>query len=86
MTNVFQQLNNYLRNILDPSEERENETETIDNILKGINFRGSNLWVLICAIFIASLVKCKFPGSDYRGHADFPTHGPNHGDWPGNWH
>ena len=55
MTNVFQQLNNYLRNILDPSEERENETETIDNILKGINFRGSNLWVLICAIFIASL-------------------------------
>ena len=54
-SDTFQQLKNYLRKILDPSEERENEKETIDNICKGINFRGSNLWVLIFAIFIASL-------------------------------
>lgn len=55
LTDLFLQLKSYLKKILDPSEERENEAETIDNILKGINFRGSNLWVLIFAIFIASL-------------------------------
>lgn len=55
LVNIFAQLKGYLKNILDPSEERENEAETIENILKGINFRGSNLWVLIFAIFIASL-------------------------------
>lgn len=52
---IFGQLKAYLKKILDPSEERENEAETIDNILKGIDFKGSNLWVLIFAIFIASL-------------------------------
>lgn len=55
LNNLFNQLKSHLKNILDPSEERENEAETIENILKGINFRGSNLWVLIFAIFIASL-------------------------------
>lgn len=52
---LFLQFKNYLRGILDPSEDRESETETIENICRGINFRGSNLWVLIFAIFIASL-------------------------------
>lgn len=54
-SNPFQQIKSYLKNILDPSEERENEAETIDNICKAIDFKGSNLWVLIFAIFIASL-------------------------------
>lgn len=53
--NLLQQLRNYLKKIMDPSGERENEAETIENILKGIDFKGSNLWVLIFAIFIASL-------------------------------
>lgn len=53
--NLIQQLKNYLKKIMDPSGERENEAETIENILKGIDFKGSNLWVLIFAIFIASL-------------------------------
>ena len=55
LSDIIVQAKNYLNSIFDPSEERENEAETIDNILKGINFRGSNLWVLIFAIFIASL-------------------------------
>ena len=55
LTDIIIQAKNYLNSIFDPSEERENEAETIENILKGINFRGSNLWVLIFAIFIASL-------------------------------
>lgn len=52
---LFLQFQNYLKGIFDPSEDRESEVETIENICKGINFRGSNLWVLIFAIFIASL-------------------------------
>lgn len=35
--------------------DKENEEETIKQISSGVNFRGSNLWVLIFAIFIASL-------------------------------
>lgn len=49
------QLKNYLKGILDPSGDRESEEETIENIRKGVDFKGSNLWVLIFAIFIASL-------------------------------
>lgn len=36
-------------------KDKEDEQETIDNICKGISFRGANLWILIFAIFIASL-------------------------------
>lgn len=49
------QFNNYIKGILDPSGDREHETETIETIRKGIEFKGSNIWVLIFAIFIASL-------------------------------
>lgn len=52
---LFFQLKKYLRGILDPSGDRESEAETIENLRKGIDFKGSNLWVLIFAIFIASL-------------------------------
>lgn len=52
---LIQQFRAYLKNILELSDERENEVETIENICKGIVFKGSNVWVLIFAIFIASL-------------------------------
>lgn len=52
---LLRQFKKYLQGILDPSADRESEAETIDNICKGIDFKGSNIWVLICAIFIASL-------------------------------
>lgn len=52
---LLHQLAVYLRSILDTSDERENEVEIIENIRKGIDFKGSNLWILIFAIFIASL-------------------------------
>ena len=35
--------------------DKEDEEETINQIRSGVYFRGSNLWVLIFAIFIASL-------------------------------
>lgn len=45
-------------NILDNfriADEKENFETVTDNIEKGIKFRGTNLWILIFAIFIASL-------------------------------
>lgn len=45
-------------NILDNfrlNEEKENYQTVIDNIDKGVVFKGTNLWVLVFAIFIASL-------------------------------
>ncbi len=35
--------------------EKEAPAVIIDNIVKGVEFRGTNLWILILAIFIASL-------------------------------
>ena len=35
--------------------DKESEAETISQISSGVRFHGSNLWVLIFAIFIASL-------------------------------
>ena len=45
-------------NILDNfrlNEEKEDYQVVIDNIDKGVVFKGTNLWVLVFAIFIASL-------------------------------
>ncbi len=35
--------------------DKENEEETIEQIKSGVRFRGANLWVLVFAIFTASL-------------------------------
>lgn len=44
----------FLRN-LDFRHEKEDEMETIESIRKGIEFKGTNLWVLVFAIFTACL-------------------------------
>jgi uncharacterized hydrophobic protein (TIGR00271 family) len=36
-------------------DEREDFQSVLDNIYKGVVFRGTNLWILVFAIFIASL-------------------------------
>ncbi len=35
--------------------DKEDESEVIRQVSAGVEFRGTNLWILICAIFIASL-------------------------------
>ncbi|MDR0427882.1 MAG: DUF389 domain-containing protein, partial [Dysgonamonadaceae bacterium] len=40
---------------LDIRSEREDDSETTENIKKGVEFTGTNLWVLIFAILVASL-------------------------------
>ena len=49
--NFFNRIRVYL-NLLPDLEE---EQLVVDEIRRGVSFRGANLWVLICAIFIASL-------------------------------
>ena len=46
---------NVIRGYFRVMAEKEDEKEIIDSISKGITFHGSNLWVLIFAILIASL-------------------------------
>ena len=49
--NIFKSIRVYF-NILPDLEEKQ---EIIEEITRGISFRGANLWILITAIFIASL-------------------------------
>jgi uncharacterized hydrophobic protein (TIGR00271 family) len=45
----------YLRQRFDLEEGKEDELETIEYIRKNVEFKGANLWILIFAIFVASV-------------------------------
>lgn len=45
----------FLRHIFNLDEDRAEEQEITENVHKGVEFRGTNLWVLIFAVFIASI-------------------------------
>ena len=51
MINLKQELRYYL----DLSRDKVENTEAVEAIVQGAQFRGANLWILVCAIFIASL-------------------------------
>ena len=51
-------MNRFFRNIAQDfnlMSDKEDEGEVISQVSAGVVFRGTNLWILICAIFIASL-------------------------------
>ena len=52
--NIFA-LRRFLSEYLDLKKDKDNELETVDSIRKGVEFKGANLWILIFAIFMASL-------------------------------
>ena len=52
--NIFA-VKSFLREYLDLRKDKDNELETVDSIRKGVEFKGANLWILIFAIFMASL-------------------------------
>ena len=54
-TPLLQQVKFFLMRHFDLRQEKEDEEETIESLKKGVEFRGTNLWVLIFAIFLASL-------------------------------
>ena len=45
----------FFRDRFDLHEGKEDELETIDYIKKNVEFKGANLWILIFAIFVASV-------------------------------
>jgi len=55
MSNYYQTIKERLVNLLSLSSDKMSESEAIENIIEGSEFRGTKLWVLICSIFIASL-------------------------------
>ena len=52
---LLRQIKFFLSRHFDLRQEKEDEEETIESLKKGVEFRGTNLWVLIFAIFLASL-------------------------------
>lgn len=48
-------LKQFLKDRFNLEEDKANEEEIITAIKKGVEFRGTNLWVLVFAIFIASI-------------------------------
>ena len=48
-------IHQFLWNRLSVLHEKEKESEILDIIAQGVIFKGANLWVLIFAVFIASL-------------------------------
>lgn len=51
----FDGLWGYIRSRFDLDDDKAAEDEVKENIKKGVEFRGTNLWVLIFATFVASL-------------------------------
>lgn len=52
---LFVYLKDYLSDLFNLSEGKERDEITIAEITKGVVFKGTNLWILIFAIFIASI-------------------------------
>lgn len=52
--NIFA-VKNFLSEYLDLRKDKDNELATVDSIRKGVEFKGATLWILIFAIFMASL-------------------------------
>ena len=55
LKNSFLRAVGALKKYFNVSLDREKEADTIDAIRKGVSFHGSNPWILVFAIFIASL-------------------------------
>jgi uncharacterized hydrophobic protein (TIGR00271 family) len=53
--NLFQEFINAVKYRFNLDEDKAAEDEVTDNIRKGVEFKGINLWTLIFAIFIASI-------------------------------
>ena len=52
---ILVNIKNYIKEFFDLRKSKENEELTVESIRHGVIFKGTNLWVLIFAIFIASL-------------------------------
>ena len=55
MKQLFMSIKNFLADRFSLHEDSAHDTEIIDSISRNVEFKGSNLWSLIFAIFIASI-------------------------------
>ncbi len=46
---------NYFLDFINLAKGEENKNKVLENVKSNISFRGSNLWILVCAIVIASV-------------------------------
>lgn len=53
--NYLLKVKGFLCKYLDLNKDKDDELTIVDTICKGVEFKGSNLWILIFAIFMASL-------------------------------
>lgn len=53
--NLIQSIKAFFGELFNLHEDIERESTTVSEIKKGVEFRGANLWILIFAIFIASI-------------------------------
>ena len=72
-------IKSFLGEYLDLRKDKDNELATVDSIRKGVEFKGANLWILIFAIFMASLGLNVNSSRNYRCHADFSVDGTYYG-------
>jgi hypothetical protein len=50
-SNIF----TFLKELIDLAEDKADKAKAVEEIKKGVVFKGTNLWILIFAIFIASI-------------------------------
>ncbi|MBK8657836.1 MAG: hypothetical protein IPN22_02900 [Bacteroidetes bacterium] len=68
------------------NSEKEDYQTVIENIDKGVVFRGTNLWILVLAIFIASLgLNVNSTAVIIGAMLVSPLMGPIMGLWFGEW-
>lgn len=70
-----------IRGLLNLKADKAPEEETIASIRAGIDFRGANLWILIFAIFVASLGLNTNSAAVIRCHVDFSPYGAYCRNW-----
>ncbi len=55
MKEILKAIRNFIRERFSLDEDRAEEAEIVDTIKRDVSFKGTNLWTLIFAIFIASI-------------------------------
>lgn len=55
MQTVYRYIHHFIHNFFDTRKEKEDEQETIEALKQDADFRGVKMWILMCAIMIASL-------------------------------
>lgn len=53
--NIANRLYSELKDRLDPTPDKENESNVVENTRRAVEFRGVTLWILIFAVLIASI-------------------------------